>query len=49
MASTKKWLSAIYLFPKYIWVGFDNLLVEGGTDVLLMEDGSTFEGENRGR
>jgi hypothetical protein len=48
MASTKKWLSAIFLYPRFTWVGFDNLLWEDGTDVVLWEDGYLVEGENRG-
>ena len=48
MASTKRWLTNIFLYPVYKWVGFDNLIIEGGTDLLLLEDGSTLEGENRG-
>ena len=48
MASTKKWLSAIFLATRFKWVGFDNLLWEGSTDVVLWEDGYLVEGENRG-
>ena len=49
MASTKKWLSAIFLATRFKWVGFDNLLWEGSTDVVLWEDGYLVEGENRDR
>ena len=48
MASTRWWLSALYLFPCFKWVGFDNLLWEDGTDVVLWEDSYLVEGENRG-
>jgi hypothetical protein len=48
MAQDNLDLSHIYLFPRVKERGFDNLLWEGGTDVVLWEDGYLVEGENRG-
>jgi hypothetical protein len=47
MASTKKWLTHIFLYPVFRWVGFDRMQIEGGTDLLLLEDGFFLLGEDR--
>jgi hypothetical protein len=47
MAAVKRWLTNIYLYPRFKWVGFDHLLWEEG-DHVLWEDADNVEGENRG-
>lgn len=50
MASTKKWLSNIKLYPCFKWRGQDEMLTEedtDGTEIVLTEEGEDIEGEDR--